>query len=218
MTTTHPSRYLVALVDGGGTVPPELGAVRALVARGHDVTVLAEDSTEADVRATGATFRPWVQGLNRPDRAARARPLPRLGGDEPAAALRPAGRHAVRRAGPGYLADVQAAIDERRPDAVLCSQFAFGAMIGAEAAGVPFAVLMPNVYLLPCEGLPPLGLGFQPAQGPSGGCATGSSAACPGARSTAGASTASTPCGPSTAWPRWPRSGTRCTGRSASWS
>ena len=68
MTTTHPSRYLVALVDGGGTVPPELGAVRALVARGHEVTVLAEDSTEADVWATGATFRPWVQGLNRPDR------------------------------------------------------------------------------------------------------------------------------------------------------
>ena len=68
MTTTPPSRYLVALVDGGGTVPPELGAVRALVARGHEVTVLAEDSTEADVWATGATFRPWVQGLNRPDR------------------------------------------------------------------------------------------------------------------------------------------------------
>ena len=36
--------YLFALVDGGGTVPPDLGTVRRLVARGHRVTVLAEDS------------------------------------------------------------------------------------------------------------------------------------------------------------------------------
>ncbi len=27
--------YLFALVDGGGTVPPELGVVRRLVERGH---------------------------------------------------------------------------------------------------------------------------------------------------------------------------------------
>ena len=59
-TTTREARmttmntYLVALVDGGGTVPPELAAVRRLVERGHDVTVLAEDSMEADVRAPRA--------------------------------------------------------------------------------------------------------------------------------------------------------------------
>ena len=40
-----PRTYLVCLVDGGGTVPPELGAVRRLVDRGHDVTVLAEHSS-----------------------------------------------------------------------------------------------------------------------------------------------------------------------------
>ena len=60
--------YLVALVDGGGTVPVELGVVRRLVERGHDVTVLAEDSMIDDVRATGATFRRWVEAPNRPDR------------------------------------------------------------------------------------------------------------------------------------------------------
>lgn len=67
-TTTSPRCYLFALVDGGGTVPPELGAVRRLVERGHDVTVLAEDSIIEDVRATGATLRPWVQAPNRPSR------------------------------------------------------------------------------------------------------------------------------------------------------
>jgi hypothetical protein len=53
---TH--RYLFATVDGGGNVPPELSAARRLVDRGHLVTVLAEDSVAAEVRATGARLRP----------------------------------------------------------------------------------------------------------------------------------------------------------------
>ena len=57
--------YLFALVDGGGTVPPELGIVRRLVERGHDVVVLAEDSMRTDVDVSGATFRPWTTAPNR---------------------------------------------------------------------------------------------------------------------------------------------------------
>jgi UDP:flavonoid glycosyltransferase YjiC (YdhE family) len=68
--TVHPRRDLYALADGGGTVPPELGTVRRLVVRGHHVTVLAEDSMRADVRATGATFRPWTLAPNRASRHA----------------------------------------------------------------------------------------------------------------------------------------------------
>ena len=55
-----------------------------------------------------------------------------------------------------------------RPDLVVCSFFAFGAMVAAEAAGIPFDVLMPNIYLLPARGMPPLGLGLKPAAGPLG--------------------------------------------------
>jgi hypothetical protein len=66
MTTARPLSYLFALVDGGGTVPPELGAAGRLVERGHRVEVLAEDSMIDEVRATGAIFRPWVQAINRP--------------------------------------------------------------------------------------------------------------------------------------------------------
>src|SRR6476619_44204 len=58
------SYYLFALVDGGGTVPPELGAARRLVARGHRVQVLAEDSMRDEVVGTGAVFLPWVRGVN----------------------------------------------------------------------------------------------------------------------------------------------------------
>ena len=66
--------YLFALVDGGGTVPPELGVAQRLVDRGHDVTVLAEDSMRDDTEAAGARFRPWTQAPNRPSRLAEDDP------------------------------------------------------------------------------------------------------------------------------------------------
>src|SRR5262245_37550109 len=63
-----PRRYLFAVVDAGGNVPPELTAARRLVEGGHAVTVIADDSIAADVRATGAALRRWVHAPNRPDR------------------------------------------------------------------------------------------------------------------------------------------------------
>jgi MGT family glycosyltransferase len=158
-----PYNYLVALVDGGGTVPPELGAVRRLVDRGHNVMVLTEASTLDEVRATGATPMSWTNAPNRRDRSAANDPwrdwevksVPKLFD-------RLIETQLVGPA-PRYCADVTAAITEARPDAVLCSQFAFGAMVAAEAAAVPFAVPMPNIYMLPAKNLPPMGIGFRPA-------------------------------------------------------
>ena len=170
--TTHPAGnrnvYLFALVDGGGTVPPELAAARGLVERGHAVTVLAEDSMEHEVRATGATFRRWVAAPNRPDRTAEndpyrdwecSNPLQLFSRLLDTQFVGPADR---------YKIDVDAAIDAARPDLVVCSQFAFGAMVAAEAAGIPFDVLMPNIYLIPARGMTPMGAGLRPAKGPLG--------------------------------------------------
>ncbi len=166
---TTPIAYLVALVDGGGTVPAELGAVRRLVERGHDVTVLAEDSMEADVRAAGRRVPPVGRSAEPPRPAARARPLPGLGVLEPAPTVRPPARDPVRRSPARATPPTStAAIAERRPDLVVCSQFAFGAMVAAEAAGIPFDVLMPNIYLLPSPGMTPMGMGVRPARGPLG--------------------------------------------------
>ena len=69
---------------------------------------------------------------------------------------------------PYYAADVLGAIDGHIPDLVVCSMFAVGTMVGAEAAGIPYDVLMPNIYALPAPGLPTLGLGGEPAVGPLG--------------------------------------------------
>jgi MGT family glycosyltransferase len=161
-------RYLFTLVDGGGTVPPELGTVRRLTARGHDVTVLAEDTMADEVRATGARFVRWSTAPNRPTR---------LPDDDPyrdwecRSTMKLFDRLLERQfAGPAaaYAADVTAAIDEQRPDLVVCTMFTPGAMLAAEAAGVPFDIVFPNIYMLPAPGRPPIGLGLQPARGAFG--------------------------------------------------
>ncbi|WP_051177809.1 glycosyltransferase [Nocardia concava] len=72
------------------------------------------------------------------------------------------------RAGAGYARDTADEIDAERPDLVLASYFAFGAMVAAQACEVPFSVLIPGVYPLPVEGGPPPGTGFGRAHGPLG--------------------------------------------------
>ena len=168
MSNTPTYRFLAALVDGGGTVPPELGAVRRLVERGHDVAVLAEDSTASEVHASGARLLRWSKAPNRPDRRPENDPYRDWEVDNPLQLFERLIETQFVGPARGYVTDLTEAIAERRPDLVLCSQFAFGAMIAAEAAGIPFVVLMPNAYLLPAEGAPPFGLGLQPARGPLG--------------------------------------------------
>lgn len=160
--------YLFALVDGGGTVPPELGAARRLVERGHTVVVLAEDSMRADVEATGARFRPWVRGINRPSRHPDDDPLRDWECRTPNQLFERVIELGLIGPAPGYAADVDEALADVRPDLVVCSMFAIGSMVAAEAAGVPFDVLIPNAYPFPAEGLPPFGAGLRPARGPLG--------------------------------------------------
>ena len=166
--TALPGLYLFALVDGGGTVPPELGTVRRLVDRGHRVTVLADDSMRGEVLATGATYRPWTAAPNQPSRRPEHDPSRDWECKTPFQLFdRILDRRFVGPA-PGYAADLLAAVAHERPDVVVSSFFAVGAMVGAEAAGLPFVVLFPNAYMLPAPGLPPFGLGLQPATGPLG--------------------------------------------------
>ena len=160
--------YLFALVDGGGTVPPELGVVRRLVERGHRVTVLAEDSMADDVRATGATLRPWTSAPNRPDRKPENDPYRDWECKTPMQLFKRLLDTQFVGPAPAYAADTLEAIADDRPDLVVCSFFAVGAMVGAEAAGLPFDVMFPNPYMLPAPGMPPMGLGLKPASGALG--------------------------------------------------
>jgi MGT family glycosyltransferase len=152
--------YLFALTDAGGTVPPELGVARRLVDRGHRVTVLADESMADQARATGATVVPWSASAPGEFRDWELR--------TPTSLARGMSDHMVTGPAPGQAADTTAAIDALQPDLVLASFFGVGAMIAAEARGVPFDVLIPNIYPMPSPGAPPLGTALSPGRGPLG--------------------------------------------------
>jgi MGT family glycosyltransferase len=160
--------YLFALWDGGGTVPPELSVVRRLVARGHTVTALADARLEAQVRATGADFQAWRTAPHRRSE----RPEDDLFRDWEVRSP----PQAVQRLCDGIMAtpaarfahDVREALAERPADAVVANFMLLGAQLAAEAAGRPLAVLVPNIYPVPAEGMPPFGTGWAPARGPLG--------------------------------------------------
>ncbi len=167
-SAARPHTYLFALVDGGGTVPPELAAARRLVDRGHHVTVLAEDTMADEVAATGAVFRRWASAPNRPSRQPDDDPYRDWECSNPLQLFKRLLDRQFIGPAPAYAADVLAAVEDRRPDLVVCSMFGLGAMVAAESAGIPFDLLLPNIYLLPADGMPPMGLGLQPATNATG--------------------------------------------------
>ena len=63
-------KFLFALWDGGGAVPPELGVARRLIARGHDVRVIADPTLRDQSFAIGAGFTPWNAAPHRTTGAA----------------------------------------------------------------------------------------------------------------------------------------------------
>jgi UDP:flavonoid glycosyltransferase YjiC (YdhE family) len=50
----------MAVIDGGGTVPPSLGVAADLVRRGHHVRVLGDGTVESSAAAAGCEFTPWT--------------------------------------------------------------------------------------------------------------------------------------------------------------
>ena len=161
------SRYLFTMTDAGGTIPPELSVARGLLQRGHDVTVLGDRIIASEVAAIGAAFRPWEQA---PQRRSRRREDDLIRDYELSSPLKQAGlmREILFGWAPGYAADTARALEQGEYDVVVSCFFLVGAQIAAEAAGVPHAVLVPNLWGEPGTGLPPFGPGLQPASGPLG--------------------------------------------------
>jgi MGT family glycosyltransferase len=165
---TGSRHYLFTLWEGGGTVPPAISLAQGLIQRGHRVTVLGDPTMQAEVHSAGAAFRSWRSA---PHRLSRRREHDLMKDYELGSPLQLAAM--VRRellVGPAarFAADVHQALDADPADAVVSDCMIFGAQIAAEARKLPLAVLLPNAYFLPARGVPPFGLGWQPARGPLG--------------------------------------------------
>ncbi len=167
MSTRGKKRFLLVIWDGGGTIPPELGVAKRLIARGHSVHVLGEHPSESDALTARCSFSEYRRAPNRESRREEHDPFRDWEGS-PLAAFKRA-RDAMM-CGPAraFADDVLEVIDEQGIDAVIVDSFLLGAVIGAEKSGLPSAGLMPNILMRPGPGSTPLGMGFKPAAGPLG--------------------------------------------------
>lgn len=161
-------RFLMAVIDGGGTLPPALGLAGELVRRGHAVDVLGDPTAEASARAAGCGFTPWPTAPRMESVAAQTALIAEFESGSPARQFAAARERLLVGPAAAYAADVVAAIADRSPDAVLAEAAVPGILIGSIASGLPSAALMPNAYLVPTPGLPIMGTGWQPGTGPLG--------------------------------------------------
>jgi UDP:flavonoid glycosyltransferase YjiC (YdhE family) len=162
--TANHGRFLLALIDAGGTVPPALGVAAELVRRGHQVRILADPTVAAGASAAGCAFTPWREAPHINSLAEQTALIAAFEGRNPYRALQAlkhfAGREMTRR----FADEVITTTRSFPVDAILADSFMPGIVIGALATGLPTAGLMANIYLRPTPGLPLLGTGWSPAR------------------------------------------------------
>jgi MGT family glycosyltransferase len=155
-----PRSYLFVTWEGGGNVPPVLGLARRLAARGHRVRVLAEPCLRAAVEEAGAAFTPFARHFTREDRAED------LIGDSAARTPLGALRRSLERVvlGPARIVaeETRRTLVEEPADVVVADLMLPGALVAAEAAGLPRVVLFHMPEYLPGPGRPAAGPGFLP--------------------------------------------------------
>jgi UDP:flavonoid glycosyltransferase YjiC (YdhE family) len=158
------TRFLLAVIDGGGTVPPAIGLAAELVRRGHEVHVLADPTIEASANSAGCAFTPWRDAPHVNSRSEQTALIAAMEGRNPVRAFRVAkdfvGKDLTRR----FSGDVVATIREFPVDAVLADGLP-GILIGAQSTGLPTAALLSQTYLRPTPGLPLMGTGWSPGPG-----------------------------------------------------
>jgi MGT family glycosyltransferase len=157
-------RFLFVMWEGGGTVPPELAVARRLVARGHAVRVLADPTIEAEARAAGCAFSPWTTAPHRTSRDRAHDVIRDYTFSNPLKGMDHYLRAFLADPAPRWAADTLAEVEARPVDAMVVDFALPSALVVAEKLGLPSATLMPNIFMLPTPGLPPIGPGLMPAR------------------------------------------------------
>ncbi len=167
MAGRPPGRFLLAVIDGGGTLPPAMGLAGELVRRGHSVEVLGDPTAEKSARAAGCGFTAWPTAPRIDTIADQTALIQELESGNPLRQFAAARDRIIAGPAAQFAADVVAAAGALRVEAVLADGLP-GLLIGAQATGLPTAALMANVYLRPTRGLPVMLSGWMPGRGPLG--------------------------------------------------
>ena len=157
-------RFLVALIDAGGTVPPALGLAAELIRRGHRVHVLSDPTVEPAARSAGCTFSSWREAPHFTSREQQTALIAAIEGRNPYRAFRVARDHVGKEMTSRFAQDLIRNVRDVPVDAILSDGLP-GMLIGGQATGLPTAVLLANVYARPTVGLPLLGTGWSAGRG-----------------------------------------------------
>ena len=162
---TVPRRFLMPMWEGGGTLPPELGVARRLIVRGHAVHVLGDPTISDQARAAGCSFSPWRRAPHRTSLDPAQDPIKDWETSNPLAMITRVCDRFIAGPAEDYAADTADTIAVVRPDVVVPDFLLFGSIIAAQAAELPVAPLVPQIWALPSEGAPAFGAGFPLAKG-----------------------------------------------------
>ena len=154
---------VVTTWDGAGNTPPVLSVARVLRERGHEVRLMGDPSLRDDVTAIGLAFVPWTRSPARQQRGADGDFIRDWESRDPLDALAQLRDRLAVGAASLFAQDVLEEVQRQRPDVVVTEMFLFGALVAAEAAGIPSVVLNPTICVVPRPGVPPFGPGFLPA-------------------------------------------------------
>lgn len=160
--TAGAMQFLFPMWEGGGTIPPQLGVARRLLDRGHEVHVIADPTVEDDAHAAGCTFSAWQRAPHRTSLDPSQDFLKDWEVSNPLSMLRRVRDAFVAGPAERFASDTAEAIAFVRPHAVVPDFMLFGAIIAAQAAGLPVAPMIPNIWMLPTKGAPAIGPGFGP--------------------------------------------------------
>ncbi len=141
-----PQRFLFAMWEGGGNVPPQLELARRLVQRGHHVRVMSDQCNEPEAKAAGCDFVAYTHAPSRRDKSAASTIVRDYEAKTPLQGF-VIFRDTMVNSARAYAEDVLAELEREPADVVAVSDFLFGPMIAAEKARIPYAILSPNSYM-----------------------------------------------------------------------
>jgi MGT family glycosyltransferase len=150
-----PYNFLLVSFGTSGNLNPVLTAGRRLRRNGHNVRVLADPAMRDQVDAANFEFVTWRRAPTGSDADPSdfSNPLDWI-------------RRAVFDPAAAYAADTMDEIRRVPTDGFLGLDVLFGALLGAEASGIPYAILSPHISLRPFPGMPPAASGLKQPETP----------------------------------------------------
>ncbi len=145
-------RFLFVSWDGGGNVTPTLAMIRKLISAGHTAALLGNESLRQRTEGAGARFFSYTD-LSAHDPRDPATDMVRpWEGQGPSGVAEIVRQRMLFGPASSIAGDTLQAVAAFKPDALGVDYVMFGGMLGAEASGIPWAVIIPHGYPLPHSG------------------------------------------------------------------